>query len=134
MDTGALLQCLRSAVVSRTGPATQIVLKLRDGIEAVESDSPATLIEKMATLYVQFMVEGSYAILDAYYASVKVLKPFREHGLHLISRVRISTVAHAAFCSRPGNHRPGRPRQWGSEVKLRELFAPVEECAKASQL
>ena len=88
----------------------------------------------MATLWVQFMVEGSYAILDAYYASVKVLKPSREHGLHLISRVRISTVAHAAFYSRPGNHRPGRPRQWGSEVKLRELFAPVEECAKASLL
>ena len=112
--------------------ATPIGLKLHDGIEAVEADAIATLVEKMAALCVQFMVEGSYAILDAYYASVKVLKPFREHGLHLISRARISTVAHAAFCRRPGNHGPGRPRQWGSEVKLRELFAPVEECAKAS--
>ena len=112
--------------------ATPIVLKLHDGIDGVETESPATLVEKMAVLCVQFMEKGSYAILDAYYASAKVLKPFRENGLHLISRVRISTVAKAAFCRRLGNHGPGRPRIWGSEIKLRELFAPVEECHKTS--
>lgn len=112
--------------------ATPIGLKLHDGIEAVEADAQTTLVEKMATLCVQFMVKGGYAVLDAYYASAKVLNPFRAHGLHLISRARITTVGHAAFCRRPGKHGPGRPREWGSEVKLRELFAPVEDCAEAS--
>lgn len=78
------------------------------------------------------MEKGSYAILDAYYAATNVLAPFREKGLHLISRVRISTVAHAAFSRRPGRHGPGRHRKWGSQIKLRELFAPIEECTKAS--
>jgi hypothetical protein len=70
--------------------------------------------------------------LDAYYASAKVLAPFRDKGIHLISRVRITTVAHAAFSRRPGKHGPGRHRQWGSSIKLRELFAPIEACTKAS--
>jgi hypothetical protein len=112
--------------------ATPIVLKLHDGIDPVETDSSATLVEKMATLCVQFMEKGSYAILDAYYASAKVLQPFRANGLHLITRVRITTVAKAAFCRRPGKHGPGRPREWGSDIQLRELFAPIEDCLKAS--
>ncbi|MEO1353164.1 MAG: transposase [Cyanobacteria bacterium J06635_15] len=111
---------------------TPIVLKLHDGIETVEAGDPATLVEKMATLCVEFMVKGSYAILDAYYASAKVLKPLRENDLYLISRARITTVAHAAFSRLPGKHGPGRPREWGSKVKLRELFAPLEDCLKTS--
>ncbi len=110
--------------------ATPIILKLHDGIVPVESEASATLVEKMAALCVQHMVKGSYGLLDAYYASVKVLKPFREHGLHLISRTRITTVAHAEFSRRPGNHGPGRPREWGSEIKLKDLFAPIERCLK----
>jgi hypothetical protein len=112
--------------------ATPIVLKLHDGIEPLDADASPSLVEKMAALGVQFMEQGSYAILDAYYASANVLRPFRSHGLHLITRVRISTVAKAAFCRCPGRHGRGRPRQWGSEVKLRELFAPLETCLSAS--
>jgi hypothetical protein len=109
-----------------------IIFKLHDGIETVAAVATATLVEKMATICVQFMKKGSYAVLDAYYASVKVLKPFRAQGLHLITRVRISTVAHAAFSRRPGKTGPGRHRQWGSEIRLRDLFAPLEHCEQAS--
>ncbi len=66
--------------------ASPIVFKLHDGIEAVEADAQLTVVEKMAAVCVQFMAQGSYAVLDAYYASAKVLKPFREQGLHLITK------------------------------------------------
>ena len=112
--------------------ATPIILKLHDGIPPVEGDASATLVEKMASLCVRHMAKGSYGLLDAYYASVKVLKPFRENGIHLISRARITTVAWAPFCPRPGKHGPGRPRQWGSKIKLNTLFAPIESCLKTS--
>jgi hypothetical protein len=46
--------------------------------------------------------------------------------------VRITTVAHAAFARRPGKPGSGRHRQWGSPIKLRELFAPIEACSQAS--
>jgi hypothetical protein len=111
--------------------AAPVVLKLHDGIDPVEPDSALTLVDKMAAICVTFMTQGSYALLDAYYASLKILKPFREHGLHLISRAPISTVGHAAFSANPAIRGPGRPRKWGSPIKLRELFSPIETCTQA---
>jgi hypothetical protein len=112
--------------------AVPIVFKLHDGIDPEAASDPAlTLVDKMAALCVTCMSTGSYVLLDAYYASTKVLKPFREHGLHLISRVRISTVAYAAFSRVPGKAGRGRPRKWGSEIKLQDLFAPKAVCFKA---
>lgn len=111
--------------------AAPIVLKLHDGIEPVGQDSQPTLVDKMATVCLTFMTIGSYAILDAYYASAKILQPFRVKGLHLISRAAISTVALAPFCANPSVGGRGRRRKWGSRIKLRELFAPLEVCEHA---
>ena len=109
--------------------AAPIVLKLHDGIDPIAADKP-TLVDKMAVLCVTYMKKGSYAILDAYYASAKVLQPFRAQGLHLISRAAISTVAKADFCANEKVRGPGRPRIWGSDIKLRELFVPIENCSQ----
>jgi hypothetical protein len=112
--------------------AVPIVFKLHDGIEAVETESQTlTLVDQMAALCIHHMSAGSYVLLDAYYASAKVLQPFRQHGLHLISRVRISTLAYAAFSPLPGKHGRGRPRKWGSAIQLRTLFAPKAACLKS---
>ncbi len=102
--------------------ATLIALKVHDGIEGIEDDAALTLVDKMALLWVKYMEKGSYALLDAYYASVKVLAPFRDKGIHLISRVRITTVAHAAFSRRPGKYGPGRHRQWVSPRRFGGTF------------
>jgi hypothetical protein len=92
-----------------------IGFKLHDGIEAINAESQAlTLVDKMAALCVSYLSAGSDVLLDAYYASAKVLHPFRKHGLHLISWVRISTVASAAFSPLPGKQGRGRLRKWGS--------------------
>jgi hypothetical protein len=112
--------------------ATPIIIQMHDGIEAVEANADGTLVDKMATLCVQFAAQGSYVLLDAYYATSNVLQPFREYGLHLLSRVRISTVAYAPFSHVPGIRGRGRPRKWGTALKLRELFAPLAECEKVS--
>ncbi|NEP19667.1 MAG: transposase [Leptolyngbya sp. SIO4C1] len=110
-----------------------MILKLHDGIESAGSArGEKTLVDKMAELCIEQMAPGSYGLLDAYYATVKVLRPFRQKGLHLITRARISTVACAAFCRCPAKHGPGRPRKWGSQIQLKDLFAPLAQCAKAS--
>lgn len=111
--------------------AVPIIFKLHDGIAAADADSQAwTLVDKMAALCIHYMSPGSYVLLDAYYAAAKVLKPFRVRGLHLISRVRISTVAHAAFSPLPGKRGRGRPRKWGSEIALKQRFEPLSACQK----
>ena len=112
--------------------AVPIIIQMHDGIEPLEANDDGTLVDKMATLCVQFAAQGSYVLLDAYYSTGNVLQPFREYSLNLLSRVRISTVASAPFCPVPGNHGSGRPRKWGTKLKLRELFAPVAECDKVS--
>ena len=112
--------------------AVPILLKLHDGIEpARTAPDERTVVDKMADLCIEQMAPGSYGLLDAYYASAKVLKPFRQKGLHLISRARISTVARAPFCRCPDKRGPGRPRKWGSPVQLKDLFAPPEHCSTA---
>lgn len=85
----------------------------------------------MADLCQTYAKPGSYVVLDAYFACAPVLKRFRRHALHLISRVRCSTVAHAPFSLVPTIKGSGRPRQWGSTVKLQTLFAPIDQCQHA---
>ncbi|MEL7225217.1 MAG: hypothetical protein AAGL17_10205 [Cyanobacteria bacterium J06576_12] len=99
-----------------------IALKLHDGIIATTDEAESRLTEKMAQLCVTHMEQGSYAVLDAYYACRVVLQRLRQHHLHLISRSRISTVARAEFSANPKVPKRGRPRQWGAKIKLRDLF------------
>jgi len=116
--------------------AVPIILKIHDGLtaavtEATEAQPKTTLVTKMADLCTAYAQAGSYIVLDAYFACEPVMTRFRRHQVHLISRVRSSTVAHAPFSAVPTVKGPGRPRQWGSKVKLQTLFAPIEHCQQA---
>lgn len=107
-------------------------LKLQDGIAAdTATRASPSLVSQMATLCVTWMERDSTVFLDAYYASAKVLAPLRAAGLHLMTRVRLSTVARAPFCPLPARRGPGRPRQWGA-MPLRELVAPCPDSPSAA--
>jgi hypothetical protein len=101
------------------------ILSLRKSLEPKK----ITLVDKMAALCVRLMPSGSYAVLDAYFAAANLLNTFRQNKLHLISRVRCTTVGYAPFCALPGKRGRGRPRQWGSPVKLQDLFTQVQSFA-----
>ena len=130
-DSFASANSIPSAVLN--SPEPTVPMKLHEGIEPTDpTDASLSLVDKMAQLCVSYMNEGSYALLDAYYAAAPLLSVFREAKLHLISRVRITSVAHAPFCARPGKHGPGRHRKWGAPIKIRELFEPIDDCASAT--
>ena len=101
--------------------ATPVALELQDGIKDTETEK-TTLVDKMSALCVQFLRPGSYIILDAYFAAKKVIAQLRQHQLHLITRVKISTVGKYPTPAPPLKRGPGRPRTWGESVKLRNLF------------
>jgi hypothetical protein len=118
--------------------AVPVILKVHDGLttaapEATDAETKpkTTLVTKMADLCTAYAQAGSYIVLDAYFACEPVMTRFRRHQVHLISRVRSSTVARAQFSAVPTVKGPGRPRQWGSKVKLQTLFAPIEQCQQA---
>jgi hypothetical protein len=136
MDTRPLLQCPQSS--AQCWIAVPLILRLQDGLTTQMPATPAkakakktTLVTPMADLCRTYAQPSSYVVLDAYFACAPVLKRFRRHALHLISRMRCSTVAHVPFSTVPTIKEPGRPRQWGSKVKLQTLFAPIDQCQQA---
>ena len=104
--------------------AVPVTFELQDGIKTTKDDK-STVVDKMSALCTDIINAGSYIILDAYFASKKLLCEFREHNLHLITRVRINTVAKHPIPAVIKRGR-GRPRTWGESVKLRNLFNEEE--------
>ena len=102
--------------------AVPVTLELQDGIKVTENDE-TTLVDKMSALCLKLINAGGYIILDSYYASKNLIKDFRERNLHLITRVRISTVGKCPLA--PSPLKRGRPRIWGESVKLRNLFDEI---------
>ena len=76
----------------------------------------------MSSLWVELIHAGSYIILDAKFASKELIKEFRKHKLHLITRVRINAVGKYPSPTPPLKRSRGRSRVWGESVKLRNLF------------
>jgi hypothetical protein len=105
-------------------PQALLLLKWLQGLYAPFND---TLVRQMAHQSATLAHSGSIIILDAFYAAKQLLRFYREAQLFLISRVRINTCAAAPFCPLPGGKGKGRKRQWGSKIKLRQLFAEVEQ-------
>ncbi|MBO1350202.1 MAG: transposase [Hormoscilla sp. GUM202] len=101
--------------------AVPIVLRIQDGLQQHEVQT-ITLVDRMAALCVRLATEGSYVVLDAFFAAGNLIAKFRENQLHLISRVRINTVG-----KHPLPRGRGKPRIWGERIKLRTLFASTSE-------
>ena len=61
-------------------------------------------------------------VCDPDYASKHLIEEFRNHKLHLITRVRINAVGKYPLLPPPLKCSRGRPRIWGESVKLRNLL------------
>ena len=76
----------------------------------------------MSGLCLNYIKAGSYVILDAYFASKALIKELRSHSIHLITRVKINTVARGPSPPSPRKEGPGKPAKWGKRLELRTLF------------
>lgn len=78
------------------------------------------MVELISSLSVDQPV---YLLADAYYACRKVGRALWLIDSHLVSRVRITAVAHEpAPLVQAGQRKPGRPRIYGQKIALRTLF------------
>jgi len=92
-----------------------------------------TLLDKLVGLFLQivvFLPQKSILIVDAYYASRKVIKPLLREGHHLVTRVRITT---RAYYQAPPAKKPkhGRPKFYGKKVLLRDYFKRPQDFVTA---
>ncbi len=83
-----------------------------------------TLLDKFAQLFLSVASElqaPTLLVVDAYYASRKILRPLLAQGHHVITRVKSNAVAYCR-AAQPTKRGPGRPRLYGKKVRLRDLW------------
>jgi hypothetical protein len=83
-----------------------------------------TLLDKFAQLFVAVVSElkaPTLLVVDAYYASRKILRPLLALGHHVITRVKSNAVAYF-LATQPTTRGRGRPRLYGEKVRLRDLW------------
>jgi len=104
--------------------AVPLLSRISEGIIWNRSRKRRSLLDKLVELFrevVQTAQVPALLVADAYYASRKVINPLLADGHHLVSRVRISSVAY--WLPPPQKKRTrGRPRKYGPKVHLRNLF------------
>ncbi|MGL4498916.1 MAG: hypothetical protein ACRCU2_07615, partial [Planktothrix sp.] len=101
--------------------AVPVGFEIQDGVEKTDKNS-LSLVDKMSKFCRDYIQAGSYVILDAYFASKNLIKEFRNDSLHLITRVKINTVARVPLPLSPPKKGPGRRAIWGERLSLQTLF------------
>src|SRR3954466_6249628 len=81
-----------------------------------------TLLDKMLVLLGIAAVEQPfYVVADAYYAAHKIVAGLLTQNDHLLTRMKSNAVAYTAYQQR-GPRKRGRPRVYGSKIKLSSLL------------
>jgi hypothetical protein len=83
-----------------------------------------TLLDKFVQLFlgvVKALENSTLLVVDAYYASRKVLRPLLAKAHHIITRLKCTAVAYYPAIQ-PEIRGPGRPRVYSEKVRLRDLW------------
>jgi len=116
----AISMLVHSAVDAVT--AVPLTSRIHEGVVLKRNDN-TTLLDKMVSLFlmvVKAIRSPVVFVVDAYYASRKVIRPLLAQGHHLVTRVRITSVAFLP-APPPAIPRRGRPKLYGAKLRLRDL-------------
>jgi hypothetical protein len=98
-----------------------ICARIHEGIVRSNRDR-RTLIDKANEMLATICGGERFLLLaDAYYANGKVIRAMDECSSALVTRVRSTTVAYHP-AAQPAVRKRGRPKKYGTKVKLQELF------------
>jgi hypothetical protein len=101
--------------------AVPLVSRIHEGV-VFSNRCCQTLIDKMVKMLFSLeLAPGIYFVADGYYANKKVALPLTQHGDDLIARVRSNCVAYYPAEALKNRGR-GRPKRYGTKVKVRSLF------------
>jgi hypothetical protein len=102
--------------------AVPLASRIHEGVVFSNRDT-RTLLDKMVLLLDSLRLgEPFYFIADAYYATRKIAQKLLQKGNHLISRVKSNAVAYLAAPQTPDPRKRGRPRTYGTKIKLKTLL------------
>lgn len=121
---GHSLRAISLLVHASAGSVTAVPLtsRIHEGV-VVCTLHARTLLDKLVALLfgvIQSWERKVLLVADAYYASGKVIAPLLAQGHQLLTRARSNAVAY--FPPPPvGVRRRGRPRRYGTRVRLKDL-------------
>jgi DDE superfamily endonuclease len=107
--------------------AIPLACRIHEGVVFSNRDK-RTLLDKMMELLTSLGIEvPAYFVADAYYASKNVIRKIVKSGLyHLVTRARSNAVAYYPAMPATVKH-PGRKSKYGKKVKLKTLFADLDQ-------
>jgi hypothetical protein len=103
--------------------AVPLAARIHEGLVWSNRDRRTLLDKMLALLGLLGIATPVYFVADAYYAAGKVVNGLIAQGHHLLSRVKSNAVAYAPAEPSNGKRRRGRPRRYGSKIKLKSLLS-----------
>ncbi len=101
--------------------AVPLAARIHEGLVWSNRDR-RTLLDKMIALLAIVAIQGPfYFVADAYYAARKIIRGLLDQNNHLVSRLKSNAVAYLPYLQ-PGPRKRGRPRVYGTKLKLKSLF------------
>ena len=111
--------------------AVPLAVRIHEGLVWSNRDR-RTLLDKMLSLLgIVAIKEPFYFVADAYYAARKMVNGLLAQNNHLVTRVKSNAVAYAPYLAQ-GPRTRGRPRVYGSKVKLKSLLADAQSMQAAA--
>lgn len=105
--------------------------QIQDGIKQSPAESH-TLVTKMANLVVQSLCTKGFVVGDAYFTTAAFLAILVDNGFHYIGKIKSSTVGYHLPPPPPKKRGRGRPKKYGTKVKLKHLFKNRQLFTKAA--
>jgi hypothetical protein len=112
--------------------AVPLVSRIHEGLVWSNRDT-RTLLDKLALLLFSlagFLDRKLLLVADAYYASGKMIAQLLSQGHQLVTRAKSNAVAYWPVQA-PAHRRRGRPRLYGTKVKLKDLACDQSEFLSA---
>jgi hypothetical protein len=101
--------------------AVPLAIRIHEGLVWSNRDR-RTLLDKMLTLLgIAAIDQPYYFVADAYYAAHKIVAGLLKQDNHLVTRMKSNAVAYAEH-QQNGLRKRGRPKHYGSKIKLRSLL------------
>ncbi len=101
--------------------AVPLAARIHEGLVWSNRDRRTLLDKMLALLAIVAIKDPFYFVGDAYYAARKIIRGLLDEHNHLVTRVKSNAVAFVPYFRR-GPQKRGRPRLYGTKLKLKSLF------------
>lgn len=101
--------------------AVPLAARIHEGLVWSNRDRRTLLDKMLALLAIVAIKDPFYFVGDAYYAARKIIRGLLDEHNHLVTRVKSNAVAFVPYLRR-GPQKRGRPRLYGTKLKLKSLF------------